>query len=337
MRALVGAFFLLFVLVMLSLFLGPATRVDFWLDLSSLKKSIFEIWTFHSDIVELRFVHILLSATVGFALATTGRCLQHFLQNPLADPHVVGLSAGSTAAVLMTILFAPSVAQYVWNGWIPMIWISAFAGSFFAFLLLRMLLFRFAKHWGASGLVLLGVFLNAGISALLMVIFARLSPAGLSQVQAWTLGSIQPYPFSQACLLVPLIVGPALFLIASERQLLLLSFGHDFAMTHGVSVEKLRTRILLCVMVISSACVCAAGSIGFVGLLVPHLTRRWMMKSTSTWFRPAFNGIMGACVLLCADLLSRNLTSPTELPVGVYAALLSVPFLLFLFWRERRP
>jgi iron complex transport system permease protein len=332
----------LFLLLLLTVFLllsfvsGPATPLSAWLNAVNSEDGLANFISGNSSILELRLVHILLSCAVGFALATAGRTMQQLLQNPLADPHVTGLSAGSTSSVLLTLLFFPLLAQRVLFGWLPVLWLSAFIGAAAALIVLNSLLFRLVKVWGAPALALAGLFLNASFSALLMVVFARLSPAGLTEVQSWTLGAIQPYGLNQALFLLPMLFVPSFYLMTCERQLLLASFGQDFALTNGVNFTQMRTRILLCLMFLSSAAVCAAGSIGFVGLLVPHLTRRWMLRCETPVLRPIFNGLAGSFVLLCADLLSRTLTPPAELPVGVYTALLSFPFLLIVLLRHQR-
>lgn len=352
MRAVWIALILLSGLVLLSVASGPATSFQQWsaivcADQPSLfligdcflRTGLFErisIFTSsQSAIFELRWVHIILSVATGFALATAGRSLQLLLQNPLADPHVVGLSAGSTTAVLIVILFAPNFVQNVFFGFVPAVWFPSFAGALMALLVVRSFFSTFVRLWGPSALALAGLFLNASFSALLMVIFARLSPSGLSEVQSWTLGAIQPYSLWQALVLLPPLFVSSFYLLSCERRLLLMSFGQDFAQTNGVNCARLRWQILLTLAVLCASAVCAAGSVGFVGLLVPHLTRSWFKNPSSPWVRPAFNGLMGANVLLFADLLSRTLTPPSELPVGVYTALLSVPFLLIVFLRSR--
>lgn len=327
MKTIVVAGLLLFVLIVLSFLSGPATPLIAWREVITGDQSILNFVFSEWGVFELRLVHIVLSIAVGTALATAGRTMQHLLQNPLADPHVTGLSAGSTCSVLLTLLFAPVFAQKLLGGFIPAVWLSAFVGSFVTLILLKSILLNVVRSWGAPALALVGLFLNASFSALLMVIFARLSPANLSEVQNWTLGAIQPYGLGQASFLVPMLLIPSFYLSTSERSLMLIAFGQDFAITNGVSFVALRARILVCLMLISSAAVCAAGSVGFVGLLVPHLTRRWMNQSQVIWHRPLLNALLGACVLLCADLCSRTLTPPMELPVGVYCAVFSIPFL----------
>lgn len=335
MKSIAAAALLLFVLMVVSFLCGPATPLDAWRDILSSDQKILSFVVSEWGVFELRTVHIFLSVSVGIALATAGRTMQHLLQNPLADPHVTGLSAGSTCAVLFTLLFAPSFAQKLVGGWIPSVWLSAFLGSLATLILLKSILFNVVRSWGAPALALVGLFLNASFSALLMVIFARLSPANLSEVQNWTLGAIQPYGLGQASFLVPILLAPSFYLLKRERSLMLVAFGQDFALTNGVSFVALRAQILICLMLISSAAVCAAGSVGFVGLLVPHLTRRWMSQSQAIWHRPLLNALLGACVLLAADLCSRTLTPPMELPVGVYCAVFSIPFLFAVLLMRR--
>lgn len=336
MKSVLGVSLFLFGLMILGVAWGPATPIDFWIQSLAENRAGHSFDIFRDGVLELRVVHVLLASATGFALATAGRAMQQLLQNPLADPHVVGISAGSTTAVLLTILFAPSFAQVLLGGFLPALWVSAVIGATISLFLLRMVFLRVARRWGATSLALAGLFLNAGFSALLMVIFARLSPAGLSEVQSWTLGAIQPYSLNQALVLLPPLLFSAVYILRCERHLMLMSFGHDFALSNGVDVSRLRTRVLVALAVLSASAVCAAGSVGFVGLLVPHLTRRWMYSVRAAWHRPLFNGISGACVLVFADVLSRTLTPPTELPVGVYTAVLSIPFLFAVFMRGGR-
>ncbi|MFZ9521779.1 MAG: FecCD family ABC transporter permease [Silvanigrellaceae bacterium] len=335
MKAIIFCAAVWFILVIVGFVLGPATPTDFWIRLWKSGEFGPEFLISQSSIFELRLVHVLLASATGFALATAGRSLQHLLQNPLADPHVVGLSAGSTTFVLLTILFAPAFAQQILAGWFPALWLSALLGSLFALFLLRVFLFKLVRHWGGPALALAGLFLNAGFAAVLMVIFARLSPAGLSEVQNWTLGAIQPYGVGQSLFLLPPLLISSIWLMSRERSLLLLSFGQDFALTNGVGVVTLRAQILIALAILCASAVCAAGSVGFVGLLVPHLTKYFLSGSRPLWVRPVFNGFAGAGVLLAADVMSRNLTPPMELPVGVYTALLSVPSLALLLMREK--
>ena len=334
MKSLFFACGLLFLLAFAGFVCGPATPPNFWLARLNSIDLLVDAVAGEIAIFEVRSVHIILAAATGFALATAGRSMQNLLQNSLADPHVVGLSSGSTTFVLLAILFAPAVSQKILWGWFPVLWLFSFAGALLALFFLHLLFLKFVRVWGAPSLALSGLFLNAGLAAMLMVVFARLSPAGLSEVQAWTLGAIQPYSLRQSVFLLPFLLIPALFLVRSDALLLMTSFGQDFALTNGIDVIKLRFRVLLALTVLSAASVCAAGSVGFVGLLVPHLTRRWMSDVRQAWIKPVFNGVLGACVLVFADLLSRTLTAPMELPVGVYTALIAVPFLFVVLLRR---
>lgn len=283
---------------------------------------------------ELRLVHVLLAACVGFALASGGRALQLFLRNPLADPHVVGLSAGSTTSVLLFVLLFPLWAElYFWN-LVPAIWIASFVGAVVAVIVFQAVFVGISRRWGLASVALVGLLINAACAAALMLIFARMSPSMLSLVQTWTLGAIQPYSASSAALLIPLLIVSSVWLIRLDHQLRILSFGADFAASHGVDAQHLRVSMLLALTVLCASAVCAAGSIGFIGLMVPHLTRRLFFSDRFASVRPWLNAITGSIILVIADLLSRISTSPMELPVGVYTALLATPFLMFVLLRR---
>ncbi|MEN9529331.1 MAG: hypothetical protein RI932_1204 [Pseudomonadota bacterium] len=325
---------LLVVLCGLSLLSGPATT---WVDILRILSgdlSLVEYWSQNSSVFELRLVHVVLAAAVGFALSSGGRAMQLYLQNPLADPHVTGLSAGSTSAVLLCFLFLPDFANSYLFDFIPAVWVCAFLGAAVALVALHFLYRTTLRRWGIASLALVGLLINAICAAALMVIFARLSPAALSQVQAWTLGAIQSHSLAAVALLVPLMAMAGLLLIRLDGKLRLLSFGAEFATAERVDVAHVRRVMLFCLMTLSATTVCAAGSVGFVGLLVPHFTRRFFSADACSGVRPWLNAIAGAILVVLADLASRTLTSPLELPVGVYTALIASPFLLLVMFRQ---
>lgn len=323
---------ILVILSVISVFSGPALTLN---DAIGALLSGVPPWSLLSSaLFELRIVHVLLAAAVGFALSTGGRALQLFLRNPLADPHVVGISAGSTTAVLLFVLVFPRVAEsYFWDV-VPAIWLAAFAGAICAVMVFHLVFSGVSRRWGVASIALVGLLINAACAAALMLIFARLSPSMLSLVQVWTLGAIQPYSVASASLLLPLLILSSMRLIRLDAHLQILSFGSEFASAHGVNSQSVRRSLLLALTVLCAAAVCAAGSIGFVGLMVPHVTRRLFFSCRYGLVRPWLNGIIGAVVLVFADLLSRTATSPMELPVGVYTALLATPFLMFVLLRR---
>ncbi len=335
MRAFIFLCISLLLLCMLSLLSGPATTWSEVWNVIAGDSSAVEFWFNNSSLFELRLVHVILALCVGFALASGGRAMQLFLQNPLADPHIVGLSAGSTTLVLLCILLWPSFAATYFFDFIPAIWIAAFVGSALALIFVQLVFFGVVRRWGIASLALAGLLINAGCSALMMLIFARLSPAALSQVQAWTLGSIQPHSLSAVALLAPLMLFSGVVLIRFDAPLRMLSFGSEFAIANGVDVKRMRFVLLSSLMILCATTVCAAGSVGFVGLLIPHLSRRIFFHDHFAGIRPWLNALLGATLLVLADLCSRTLTTPIELPVGVYTALLSTPFLFLVLLRQR--
>jgi iron complex transport system permease protein len=331
---LVVIFSLSLVLVCLvSLLSGPATS---WTELVQVFSDgrTSEYWNQNSAVFEMRLVHVFLASGVGFALASGGRAMQLYLQNPLADPHVTGLSAGSTSAVLLSFLFLPDFANSYFFEFVPAIWTSAFLGALLALFALQFLYRVTLRRWGVASLALVGLLVNAICAAALMVIFARLSPTALSQVQAWTLGAIQGHSLMATALLVPLMVLAGWQLIRLDSSLRLLSFGAEFATAERVDVLRVRKILFLSLMILSASTVCAAGSVGFVGLLVPHFTRRFFGGDSNANVRAWLNALAGAILVVVADLASRTLTSPLELPVGVYTALLASPFLLIVMVRQ---
>lgn len=335
MRTVFALFFLVFILSVLSFLTGPATPWSEWMVVRFSTSEIVKFFRENPALLGLRLSHVVLSLTVGAALAAAGRTMQMYLQNPLADPHIVGLSAGSTSAILVGLLLLPALSGRVFFGFVPAVWLYSALGAAVSLFFAYFLFFGVLRHRGATSFALVGLILNAGFSALLMLIYARLSPSELSQVHAWTLGTIQPHSPPALAFLSFVLLLSSLFLIRLDAALTVMSFGSEFAAAQGVNVVRLRNQILICLAVVSAASVAAAGAIGFVGLLVPHLTRRLFGSLSFAGERPYLNALLGAALLVLADVASRSLTAPLELPVGVFTALFSTPFLLILLLRQK--
>ncbi|MEY4065819.1 MAG: hypothetical protein RIR26_2027 [Pseudomonadota bacterium] len=322
-------------LSVVSFLTGPATPWSDWIAGGFSPSSVAQFFQGNPALFGLRLSHVVLAFSVGAALSAAGRTMQMYLQNPLADPHVVGLSAGSTSAILLGLLFLPDVSGRLFFGVVPAVWIFSACGAIVSLIFAYFLFFGVLRHRGAASFALVGLLLNAGFSALLMLVYARLSPSALSQVQTWTLGTIQPHSPAALSFLTFVLLLSSWLLIRLDAALTVMSFGSEFAIAQGVNVVRLRNRLLICLAVVSAASVAAAGAIGFVGLLVPHMTRRLFGAVSFAGERPYLNALLGAALLVLADLASRSLTAPLELPVGVFTALFSTPFLLVLLLRQK--
>lgn len=269
---------------------------------------------------ELRLPRVLAAFLTGGLLALAGALMQVLLRNPLADPYVLGVSGGAASGALTALLLG-----------LGGVWIegAAFAGA----LVTLLLVFSLAHGrggWTSTRLLLTGVVVAAGWGAVIGLLLS-LSPDGsLRGMLYWLMGDLgqaRPGPWSLAALLLGLLASLAL-----ARPLNLLAGGALQAAALGVEVRRLRHLVYLIASLLAAAAVTLAGSVGFVGLVTPHLLRLAGARDHRLLL-PA-SVLLGGSLLTLADTLSRSLLAPRQLPVGVITALIGVPLFLYLLRRE---
>jgi len=289
---------------------------------------------FHDEIVRLlRVPRVSAAFAVGALLALAGALMQVLLRNPLADPYVLGLSGGAASGALLATMagaavgLAPDAAAGT----------GAAAGAALAlgllFLLVREPLRRLPSTALAAGhrLILTGVMIASGFGALITLILSIAPDASLRGMIFWLLGDLSG---SARTLPAWLALGLALaWGLPNARRLNLLARGESFAQLLGVRVVRLRIGVLCVAGIATAAAVTVAGTIGFVGLVVPHAVRL-VCGNDQRLLLPA-SALAGGAVLTLADLAARTIVAPTQLPVGVVTALLGVPVFLWLLARGR--
>lgn len=284
----------------------------------------------HEAIVwSVRLPRVVLGLAVGAGLAVCGAALQAMVRNVLADPYVLGVNSGASCGAAAAILFgaAAGLGQHALS-------VSAFAGALAA----SLLVFTVARSAGAVTsvrLLLAGVAVGYALSAATsFLIFASGSAEGARSVMFWLLGSLSLATWGSGLVVAVLVVvATVAVLLWWSPGLDALAIGDETARTLGVSPAGFRTRLLLVVSLAVGVLVAAGGSIGFVGLVVPHLARRWV-GAAHRWVVPA-SALLGASLLVWADLLARTVMRPQELPVGIVTALVGAPFLLHLVRTQR--
>ncbi|MEE8511657.1 MAG: iron ABC transporter permease [Acidiferrobacterales bacterium] len=272
---------------------------------------------------ELRLPRALSAFAVGGLLALSGALLQVLLRNPLADPYILGVSGGAAAAALLSILLG------LGSAWVMG---SAFAGSLVSTFLVFSLS-RLDGAWTQTRLLLTGVVVAAGWGALISFLLV-ISPDGdLHTMLFWLMGDMSraTHPlFANAILLAGLALSLGL-----ARSLNLLARGDLAAAALGENPARVRVSVYFIASLLTAAAVTVAGSIGFVGLIIPHIIRlltgadhRSLLPNTV---------LLGGCFLVLADTVARTAVVPIQLPVGVITALLGVPVFLFLLTHTRNP
>ncbi|GAA4738998.1 iron chelate uptake ABC transporter family permease subunit [Nocardioides endophyticus] len=276
---------------------------------------------------QVRMPRVLLGILVGAGLAVCGVALQAMVRNVLADPYLLGVNSGASTGAAAAILFGVGVGAFEYT-----LQATAFLGALTASLLV-FLVARTAGRVTSVRLLLAGVAVGYALYATTsFLIFASGSAEGARSVLFWLLGSLGLAQWNLPLAITALVViGSAAVLTCWGRHLDVLAIGDETAHTLGVCPERLRLRLLVVVALCVGVVVSAAGSIGFVGLVVPHLARR-AVGATHARVVPVA-ALMGAILLVWADILARTLFQPQEIPIGIITSLVGAPFLLVLIRR----
>jgi len=265
----------------------------------------------------LRLPRVVMASLVGVGLGMSGAALQGTMRNPLAEPYLLGVSGG--AAVGAVLAQAAGIAGAL----LPF---AAFVGAIVAVLAA----FVVAHAAGARGdprvLLMAGVVVGAFANAAIMVVLANAEPNTVRNALWWMMGSVSEAAWPQiAVLLGYLLVGGGA-LVALGREIDVLALGEEAAAGLGLEVDAAVRRVFLVASLLAAATVAAAGLVGFVGLVVPHIARAFGLRR----HRPLLlaSALVGATLVVSADLLGRILRPPAELPLGAVTALVGVPFFL---------
>ncbi|MGV9611097.1 FecCD family ABC transporter permease [Nocardia xishanensis] len=275
---------------------------------------------------EVRFPRVVLAMLVGAALATAGALLQGVFANPLAEPGVIGVSAGAAVGA-GTVIVVGGAFVAAW---------SVAAAAFVAGLFTTLLVYLLARSNGRTEvvtLVLTGVAINAFAGGLIAFLLFVASPAARDQIVFWQLGSLNGASWESVAVVAPLAALGVLAAIAVAPRLDLLALGESAARHLGVDVERLRRNVIVIVAVLATAGVAFTGIILFVGLIVPHLVR--MLVGPGHRVLIPLSAIVGAVVLLAADVAARSLVDNADLPLGMLTSLIGGPFFFWLLRRTR--
>ncbi len=267
---------------------------------------------------ELRLPRLLTAFAVGGLLALAGAWFQVLLGNPLAEPYVLGVAGSASAGAVTGLMLMPESSWIMSAGAFTGAWVGIVAVMFFSRL-------------GPNRMLLAGVVLAAFWSAVLALLLALLPEQGLFRAFSWMMGDLSrsdlPIPLLLLAWVIALVCG---LLLSGALDKLLLGERHAEAL--GVDIKQLRSRLLLLASAVTALAVTAAGTIGFIGLVIPHLMRL-IFGSLHRAVLPA-SAIGGGLLLVLADSAARTIIAPAELPVGILTAMIGVPVFLFLLLRR---
>ncbi|EGO61920.1 FecCD family ABC transporter permease [Acetonema longum] len=268
----------------------------------------------------IRLPRTLVGALVGMNLALAGGVLQGVMKNPLADPHIIGISAGAGLAGVSVLILFPHMEYLV----VPV----AFLGAMGAAALIYILAWKGGIQ--PMRIVLAGVavsaFLGAGISALLVFYSDRVHGALM-----WMVGGLSARSWPHVSIISPYTLLAGSLALLGARRLNLLVLGDDVARGLGLPVEQTRLFLTAVAALLAASAVSVVGLLGFVGLIVPH-TARLLIGSDFRYLLPA-SALLGASVVTLSDTVARTLFAPVEIPVGIIMAFLGAPFFLYLLRR----
>ncbi len=310
--------------LMLSVMLGPTDMG--W---SRTAAAFFGLGTSTDEVIvhEIRLPRALAAYLVGALLGLSGAALQGLLRNPLAEPGVLGVSATSALLATFSIYYGLTALG---GFFLPL---SAIIGALAATFFLAMVAVRITS---VVPLILIGVGLTS-FSGALMSLLMNLAPNpfSLSDMLNWMMGSVANRSIDDLLLASPFAIAGATFLLHSRHSLTVLTLGESVAGTLGVNLSRVRIVIVLGAGLCTGAAVSIAGAVGFVGIVAPHLIRRYVDYDAGRTLVPA--ALLAGCILVAADTLIRILPTPVELKLGVVAALLGAPvFILIAAQRMRQ-
>lgn len=314
--------------------LGLLAVAGFVLSLTSGSVSIpfSEVWRLMFDtetssqsriIQELRLPRALAAFATGAMLAMAGVMMQVLLRNPLADPYILGVSGGAAVGALGVIMLGLSAM------WMPT---AAFCGALLSVLLVFGLAGR-RQGWSTTRLLLTGVVISAGWGALINLMLSTSSNQTVHSMLFWLMGDLSQ---SRGELWhYVLILAVLVLMMANARPLNAMARGELQAAALGVDVRRLRLMLYLGASLLTATAVTLAGSIGFVGLIIPHALRLAGARDHRKLLPAAV--LLGGSFLMMADSLARTMIAPQQLPVGVLTAVLGVPAFLLILYRSRIP
>lgn len=279
-------------------------------------------------IQSLRLPRSIFGMIVGSTMAVAGAMMQGLFRNPLADPGLIGVSSGAALGAAVVIVLGISLPLFP-TVTLP---VFAFAGGVIATIIVMRLSMSNGKT-NIGNMLLAGIAINAiaGSGTGLLVYIAN--DEQLRSLTFWTMGSLGSASWENTPFLIGLALLPALMGLTLGKTLNAFLLGENEAMLLGVSVEKIKYLIIFLVCLIIGTCVSLTGMIGFIGLVVPHLCRMIFGPNNSKVLIGSL--FLGATLLLCADLISRTIVSPAELPIGIVTSLVGGPFFLWLLFQRR--
>ncbi|WP_421378650.1 FecCD family ABC transporter permease [Bacillus salacetis] len=279
-------------------------------------------------VYSIRLPRVILAFLVGASLAIAGAAFQGLLRNPLADPYTLGISSGASVGAVMTLFFHISI-PFLGNFTLPVLSIITATVTIFIVLLFAQ---RVERSMKLETIILTGIIFSSFLGSFISLMIA-LTGDELRQIIGWLLGSVSMRGWDYIKIILPFFAVGTVLLLLNARELNGMSFGEEQARHIGINVQARKLIILLSGSVLTGAAVAVSGTIGFVGLVIPHLIR--LLAGNDHRNLLPLSIMAGGGFLVLADLISRTIIAPTELPIGVITALIGAPIFAYILMKKR--
>ena len=280
-------------------------------------------------ILNVRLPRVINVALVGAALSLCGAAMQGLLRNPLADGSTLGVSSGAALGAVIALAFGLRLPGVTFGG----VMILAMIFAFLSLVLILSLAYVLDRSLSTNSIILIGVIFSMFASSVINLIIS-FAEDHIKSITFWTMGSLSGTNFSHARILAIAVLICGTIILRYARELNAFAIGEDNARHIGVNVKKVKLIVLITVSVLIGVCVSISGSISFVGLVMPHMTRMITGPNHKRLLPSAM--FSGAIFLLLADLVARTLLSPIELSIGVVTSLVGAVAFVFIFYRTRK-
>lgn len=278
---------------------------------------------------QFRLPRIIISILIGAGLALSGCIIQAISKNPLTDPGLLGINAGAGIMVILYVLLWGANSFFS----IFTLPVLALAGALATSIIIYSLAYKKDKGISPMGLILTGIAVQAGLSALTTVLAVKLDDTQYDFVAQWQAGSIWGASWKFVAALLPWLIFFIPYVFSKSQILDILNLGDEIAGSLGISVERERKLLLGAAVALAASCVAVSGSISFVGLIAPHLARM-LVGPRHKILLPAC-AFTGAFLVSAADTVARVIVQPSEIPTGIMVAVIGAPYFLYLLAKGR--
>lgn len=283
-------------------------------------------------VLNIRLPRLLVGTFVAIALGTAGAVLQTITKNDLADTGIIGINAGSAVAAVLFITYeTTNYYSELGEFSIFVLPLMAVIGAGIASFIIYMLSSR--NGIKPKRFLLIGIGLNAGLNAFITFFTFRGGVGDYNKVLIWTSGSLWGAGWSYAKVIIPIVLFMFILVLLNHKKLDVLNLSDEVALSLGLNLEKERKKFLSYVVILAGTATAFAGNIGFLGLISPHIAKKLVGSYHKNFI--LISAIISAIIVILADVVSRNLFSPIEIPVGITVSIIGVPYFIYLMMKEK--